>query len=80
LDFFELAPSLCQRLDPSRLLHAINCPEPMQVLPEWVPSRSSPEQLVKSRGYDRTSKWSHRIFRQRLSFLFLASCERHHSD
>jgi urea transport system substrate-binding protein len=78
--FFELAPSLYQRLDPSRLVHTRDCPEPMQVLPERVAYRPSPEQPLKSGAYRRASKWSHRIFHQRLSLPFFASCERCPTD
>jgi urea transport system substrate-binding protein len=74
--FFELAPSLYQRLDPSRPVHVRKCPDPVQVLPQTVSSRPSREQSAKSRAYHKASKWSHRIFHQRLSLPFFASCER----
>jgi hypothetical protein len=52
----------------------------MQVLPETLPYRLSPEQSGDSRAYRKASRWSHRIFHRRLSLPLSAACEPGRTD
>jgi hypothetical protein len=52
----------------------------MQVLPETLPYRLSPEQPDETWAYSKASQWSHRIFLRRLSLPLSNPCERGRTD